>query len=108
MTATTQISRGTLYTLSYADPGAVARVAHLMTNERTLLIDIRSVWFPTWNPRLLEQRYASRYRRELRLRNVNYQDHRRGIQLAEGHMEAVHEVASHVRQGTNLILLCTC
>src|SRR6266571_2510515 len=106
------VTTGTLYTIGYSNPGAAAHVARLMQGAQTMLVDIRysprSRWSPQWNWKSLSACYGSRYLWDRRLGNVNYQQRERGIELAEGHPQAIQAAASRLRQGTTLILLCAC
>jgi uncharacterized protein (DUF488 family) len=105
---------GTLYTLGYADPDAAKHLECLMEQSQSILVDIRysprSRWFPRWNRSALTAAYGHRYIWDRRLGNINYDLQRRkfGIQLAEGHIDAVQKAAEILLQGTSLILLCAC
>ena len=103
---------GTLHSIGYADRNEAARVERIMRNPRALLIDIRysprSRWYPAWNRKQLSTRYGERYIWEQRLGNVNYQHRECGIQLADGHQDAIRMAASHLAHGTSLVLLCAC
>lgn len=103
---------GTLSTLGYAHPDAETRLHHLMSEPQTLLIDIRlspwSRWRPAWNTNALASRFGNRYIWAKRLGNVNYKDRERGIQLAEGHEEAIQKAVNLLQRGYSLVLLCAC
>ncbi len=103
---------GTLYTIGYADIEAAAQVERLMNQEHMLLVDIRlsprSRWRPAWNRNALRSVYSERYAWEPRLGNLHYQDRTLAIKLAEGHMDAIHELAKLLREGASIILLCAC
>ncbi len=103
---------GTLYTIGYADIEAAAQVERLMNQEHMLLVDIRlsprSRWRPAWNRNALRTAYGERYAWEHRLGNLHYQDRTLDIVLAEGHMDAVREIAKLLIAGASIILLCAC
>jgi uncharacterized protein (DUF488 family) len=106
---------GTLYTLGYAGyahPDASFQLERYLRQEPILLLDIRSSprsrWYPAWNKAALAARYGYRYTWEPRLGNVNYRHRDLGIELAQGHREAVHAAAKLLCEGTNLVLLCAC
>lgn len=107
-----QQSIGTLYTIGYAHPDALADVTRLMQQEWIILLDVRlsprSRWQPAWNRRVLATTYGLRYQWDKRLGNLNYQHREQGIQLADGHLDAVQEAAALLSIGTSLILLCAC
>ncbi|GHO52189.1 DUF488 domain-containing protein [Ktedonobacter robiniae] len=104
--------QGTLYTLGYAHPETERQVHQVMRDERALLVDIRlspySKWASAWNKGALCSAYGSRYVWDRRLGNVNYAHKEQGIQLAPGHEDAVREVASWLREGRPVVLLCAC
>lgn len=104
--------RGTIYTLGYAHPNAATQLDRLMRDPRACLVDIRlqprSRWWPQWNRAALSARYGRRYVWDRRLGNVHYQHRERGIQLAEGHQDAIGKAAALLSEGTSLILLCAC
>jgi uncharacterized protein (DUF488 family) len=104
--------RGTIYTIGYASPGAGAHVDHLMQDEQIILLDVRlsprSRWQPAWNRHALEATYGPRYQWDRRLGNLNYQERTRGIELAEGHLDAAQDAAVLLSAGTSLIVLCAC
>lgn len=106
------IERGTIYMVGYADETAETQVERFMRLPRALLVDIRfsprSRWYPLWNRTALERRYGHQYLWEPRLGNVHYQHKDLGIQLDEGHEDAVCELAVLLVEGVSLILLCAC
>jgi uncharacterized protein (DUF488 family) len=108
----TTVERGTIYTVGYAHPDAVARLDRLMRNPRVLLVDIRSQprsrWQPQWNRHALAARFGRRYVWDRRLGNIHSRQREQGIQLAEGHQDAIREAAALLCEGTSLILLCAC
>ncbi len=76
-----------------------------------MLLDIRSSPYSRWawwKKQALMHRYGQRYCWERRLGNLNSHHQERGIELAEGHRQAVEQVASMLFQGISLILLCAC
>lgn len=104
--------QGTLYTLGYAAPDATQALEQLMSKPQTIVLDIRysprSRWQPAWNKTALATRYGKRYIWASRLGNLNYKQRERGIQLAEGHEEAVQKAATLLQRGYSLVLLCAC
>ena len=102
---------GTLATLGYTEPDALARVEAFVARPRAYLIDIRlapySAHAPTWNKPALASRYGRCYAHLRGLGNVHYQDRRQGIRLLdpEPHLEAL---AEGLRRGVSYLLLCAC
>lgn len=105
---------GSLYALGYADPHTRARLEALMHQHHPyiLLLDIRyqprSRWYPAYNRAALASRFGEHYRWMQALGNVNYAHREQGIQLAEGHEQAIHDAVTWLAEGTSLILLCAC
>lgn len=104
---------GTLYTLGYATPGALAELEEVMQDESVLLIDIRlragSRWWPAWNKKQLRARWAGRYTHEKRLGNINYRDRSLPVVLHGPHIEqAIEGAVSLLQVGFSLVLLCAC
>lgn len=103
---------GTIHTLGYAAKDADEQLAQLMTDERTLLVDIRlsahSRWHPRFNENALMLRYEARYKQRKRLGNINYRNKALPIVLAEGHEQSIAELVALLRSGRNIVLLCAC
>lgn len=104
---------GSLYTLGYAAPGAVAHLDQLMHDPMMLLIDLRlsprSRWWPQWTKRALRARWGTRYTHEKRLGNLNYRDSTQPIALCGPHPEqAIAGAVALLRHGYSFILLCAC
>jgi uncharacterized protein (DUF488 family) len=104
--------RGTIYTIGYAHPGAESKLDRLMRDPQICLVDIRSQprsrWWPQWNRHALTARYDRRYVWDRRLGNISFQHREQGIQLTEGHPDAIREAAALLCEGTSLVLLCAC
>ena len=105
------ITPGALYTLGYHEPDAGSRLSHLMSDPKTLLIDIRSharaPWSPTWTKKALKGAYGERYVHILDLGNVNYHDPHLPIHLLksrEGDCAMREPVRSRVLPGALLCL----
>lgn len=106
------IERGTLYTLGYSQPEAVARLERLMRDLRALLIDVRyqprSRWSPQWNRAALTARSGERSIWDQRLGNLHYKSRDLPIQLAPGSQDAIIEAAVLLCEGNSLVLVCAC
>ncbi len=106
------LEQGTLYTLGYAEPNATERLATLMAQPRTAIVDIRyapySRWAASWNSRALMHTYGPiRYHHVKELGNVNYNKPDLPIQLADPDVW-VQKCVKSLRQGWSLVLLCAC
>jgi len=104
---------GSLYTLGYAAPDAVAQLEQLMSDPTMLLIDVRisprSRWWPHWTKQALRARWGTRYSHEKRLGNVNYRDHSQPVELCGPHPEqAIAGAVTLLQHGYSLVLLCAC
>lgn len=98
-----------IYTMGYGDPSSVGRLQHLMSNDSTLLIDVRKsprTGYIMWNGETLARAWGKRYRQAGQfLGNINYKGG--PIQIAD--METgVKGLISYYTQGHDLILLCGC
>jgi hypothetical protein len=107
------LASGTLHSFgSVTGSDAQARLDALMEHEATFLLDIRSRplsrFRPSWNRAALSERYGPRYGWVPSLGNQNYQHKECGIQLAEGHGQAVRDAAQLVASGLSLVFLCAC
>ena len=104
---------GSLYTLGYAVPGAVAQLEQLMSNPLMLLVDVRisprSRWWPHWTKQALRAKWGTRYSHEKRLGNLNYRDHTQPVVLCGPYPEqAIAGAVALLQQGYSLVLLCAC
>jgi uncharacterized protein (DUF488 family) len=110
--ARTTTLRGTIYTLGSAQSDAAGQLDRLMRDPRACLLDVRSQprsrRNPQWNRAALAARYGRRYVWDRRLGNIHDRNPARGIQLAEGHQDAIREAATLLCEGTSLVLLCAC
>ena len=106
-----EITPGALYTLGYHEPDAASRLSHLMSDPKTLLIDIRyrarAPWSRTWTKKALKATYGERYLHLRYLGNVNYQDPQLPIHLLNPG-KGIPQCVDLLEAGFSLVLLCAC
>jgi hypothetical protein len=107
------VNRGTLETIGYTEPDALARIDAFLTQQkqRAALIDIRYSprcrWGKQWNKGALQARYGDRYLHLPCFGNVNYANKEQPIQLARPE-EQLQTTVNTLRHGVSLLLLCAC
>lgn len=99
-----------LIPFGYSTPDATSRLDALMSDEQTILIDIRysvkSLKRPEWSGEALQARYGKRYLWLQSLGNRNYFTHG-PIEIARPDI-GIPRLLSGLEKGYTLILLCTC
>jgi uncharacterized protein (DUF488 family) len=103
---------GTLETIGYSEPGAVARIETFLTRPRSGLVDIRYSprcrWDAQWNAAALLAKYGSTKYIHLKcFGNVNYNCPGQPIQLAAPE-ERLNSLVNALLAGSSLLLLCAC
>jgi len=100
---------GTLYTAGYLAPMAERRIALLMRDARTLIVDIRLETRsrrPEWRGSALKAKWGERYWPLSALGNENYKT-AGPIKLAMPEI-GIPIVVEGLQKGCNIILLCAC
>lgn len=94
----------------YSTADAVARLATLMQEENTILVDIRystkSLRKPEWSGQALQERYGNRYLWIRELGNENYFNH--GEIKIHDPAQGIPRLMKGIERGYKLIMLCTC
>ena len=94
----------------YSTPQAQERLAILMEDERTILVDIRystkSVRKPEWSGEALQQRYGNRY---LWIRDLGNENFFNGGDIKiHDKDQGIPRLMKGIERGYKLIMLCTC